>query len=71
MISNKSQLEIKKGERLYHLICDPLSPLGELHDVLIEMRNHVIEIMSERRKQEEDSKNPQDIPCVDCEVLPS
>jgi hypothetical protein len=71
MISNRSQLEVKKGERLYHLNCDPTSPLGELHDVLVEMRNHIIQVMMDRKDQEEQANKPQDIPCVDCEVLPS
>jgi hypothetical protein len=71
MISNKSQLEVKKNDRLYQLTCDPTSPLGELHDVLVEMRNHVIQVMIDRKEHEELANKPQEIPCVDCEVLPS
>ena len=48
--------EVKKGERTYQLLCDPSSPLGELHDVLMEMRAHCIQRMEAIQKAEEKPK---------------
>jgi hypothetical protein len=57
-----TRFEIKKGERIYHLLMDSESPIGELHDVLIEMREHVIqaiqktiEMQKSQIKKEEES----------------
>ena len=44
--------EVKRGERTYQLLCDPASPLGELHDVLLEMKSHCIERMEAIQKAE-------------------
>jgi hypothetical protein len=47
MIKNTSILEIKKEERVYQLHCAPDSNLGELHDVLTEMRGFIVNRMVE------------------------
>ncbi len=41
MHKNISVLEIKKGERIYQLLLDQQSPLGEVFDALCEMRGYV------------------------------
>jgi len=56
MIQNKIQLEIKKGERSYQLNISPDSPLGELYDVLSEMRGYVYT----RLKEVEEASKAQD-----------
>jgi len=47
MIKNLTALEIKIGERIYRLICDVDSPLGEAHDVLLQMKGQVAKMISE------------------------
>jgi hypothetical protein len=54
MIKNITTLEHKIGERVYQFICDPQSPLGELHDALHAMRNFVISKMQEVDKKNEE-----------------
>ena len=51
-----SGLRIKKDEKVYSLHCDPNSPLGEIHDVLMEMKGYVLQRMNEQ--QEKDMKPP-------------
>lgn len=54
--------EIKVGERVYSLLCDSQSPLGELHDVLMKMKGEVVEKMISAQKQEEEmSKKQQEL----------
>lgn len=47
MLSTVSKIEIKIGERFYQLLCQGDSPLGELHDVLSQMKGFVVEKMQE------------------------
>jgi len=42
-----TSIEIKVGERLYQLLVEPTAPLGELHDVLYQMKAHVLELMKQ------------------------
>jgi hypothetical protein len=51
MIKNLTILEIEKGDRKYCLSCSPDSPLGELHDVISEMKAFVVEKINESQKQ--------------------
>ena len=57
MIKNLASLEIKKGERLYRMLVENDSPLGEVFDVLSEMRSFVFErvkaVEEESKKKEE------------------
>jgi hypothetical protein len=53
MITNITKLEVKIGERTYVLLCSCDSPLGELHDALMQMKSHIIEKMIEVDKQAE------------------
>jgi hypothetical protein len=62
MIKNKTVLHYKIGERNYNLEVEPDSPLGELHDALIAMRNFVIDKMKEIDQKKEEPK-----PCEKCE----
>lgn len=64
MINNKIQFELKKNERSYQLIISPDSPLGELYDVLSEMRGYVFnrlkEVEEQDKKTEESTEVKQD-----------
>lgn len=42
MIENQVILKVKKNERVYILTLSPDSPLGEVFDVLTEMRSEVL-----------------------------
>lgn len=53
MIKNATVLEIKKNERSYQLVLDPSSPLGELYDVLHEMKAYVFQRIQEAEKPKE------------------
>ena len=58
MIKNLTALEVKIGERIYKLLCEADSPLGEVHDVLMQMKAHVIKVMSDiQEKKPEDTQN--------------
>ncbi len=56
MIKCKTVLHHKIGERIYNLEMDNESPLGEIHDALIAMRNFIIAKM-----QEIDQKNESEV----------
>ena len=50
MLKNIVKLEKKIGDRIYHFICDPDSPVGEIHDALHEMKDFVVNKMIEIHK---------------------
>lgn len=56
MIKSFTALEHKVGERVYQFLCAPDSPLGEVHDALLAMRNHVVHRILEQQKAEADQK---------------
>jgi hypothetical protein len=56
MIKNKAILEVKVGERAYQLELAPDSPLGEVHDALVQMRAYVVSRMVEEQKKTEEEK---------------
>lgn len=42
-----TSIEIKVGERLYQMLVQSDAPLGELHDVLFQMKAHVLQLMNQ------------------------
>ena len=56
-----TMLEIVKFERNYQLLLDKDSPLGEVFDVLSEMRFFVFQRMQEAMKEENSKKEAQDV----------
>ena len=50
MLKTGAQLEVKIGERVYTLNLPSESPLGEVHDVLFQMRSYVIGKINEAAK---------------------
>jgi hypothetical protein len=59
MIKQKTVLEVKIGERAYELFCAADSPLGELHDALLQMKGFCVEKMVIAHKQEKDAAEEQ------------
>ena len=51
MLKNEAVLEIKKNDRVYRFYLDNGSPLGEVYDVLYEMRSFVFQKISEAQNQ--------------------
>ena len=58
MIKNLTALEIKIGERIYRLICDVDSPLGEAHDVLLQMKGQVAKMISDAHAADQTAAQP-------------
>lgn len=53
----KSVLEVIINERSYQLECSTESPLGEIYDVLTQMKSFVIEKMKEAEQASEVKEN--------------
>lgn len=53
MIKQATLLEIKKNERTYTLTLDPLSPLGEIYDVLLEMKGFIFQKIKDVESSQE------------------
>lgn len=59
MIKQKTILEVKIGERAYELYCPSDSPLGELHDALLQMKGFCVDKMVIAHKQEQEMAEQQ------------
>ena len=59
MIKQKTILEVKIGERCYELYCSSDSPLGELHDALLQMKGFCVDKMIIAHKQEQEMAEQQ------------
>jgi len=53
MFENKTHLFLEVNNRKYTLICDPESPLGELHDVICQFKASVVKRIQEVQESEE------------------
>lgn len=47
MIKNLSAIEVKLNERVYRFICEVDAPIGEVHDILCQMKSLVVQKMQE------------------------
>jgi hypothetical protein len=47
MFNQIGKLEVKFGERVYQLLCEVDSPIGEVHDALSQMKLYVINKMKD------------------------
>jgi hypothetical protein len=54
MLKTKSVLHVKINDRNYCLYCECDSPLGELHDALVQMKTFVIQTMQNAEKPKEE-----------------
>lgn len=52
MIKQKTVLEVKINERAYELFCASDSPLGELHDALMQMKGYCVDRMTAAHEEE-------------------
>lgn len=55
MIKQKTIIEVKIGDRIYELSCNGDSPLGELHDALMQMKGFCVERMVQAQKEEQEA----------------
>ena len=53
-IAQKSILQVELKDRMYELHCHSNSPLGELHDALMQMKGYVVTRMVEAQKEEQE-----------------
>lgn len=47
---NQLSLEANINGRKYYLICEKDSPIGEIHDVMCMLKNHIIGVMQNEGK---------------------
>lgn len=52
MLKQRSILEVKIADKTYELHCDNDSPLGCLHDALMQMKGWAVSRMVEAQKEE-------------------
>lgn len=57
MIKQKTSLEVILEGKNYQLICDSDSPLGCLHDALMQMKGWTVERMIKAQREEEAHAN--------------
>lgn len=60
MIKNHTILEVIKENRSYQLHCEPDSPLGELHDVLTEMKYFIVKMIMDAQEKEKPVQSASD-----------
>lgn len=53
MLKQKSFLEIEIASKKYELVCDSDSPLGCLHDALMQMKGWCVDRMIAAQKEEQ------------------
>jgi hypothetical protein len=58
MIKQSTLLEVKKNERTYSLCMDPLSPLGEIYDVIHEMKQFIFQKIKDVESSQEIPQEP-------------
>jgi hypothetical protein len=58
MLNTISKLEVKIGERVYQLLCQIDSPIGEVHDALSQMKLFVINRMKEVEISSQEASSP-------------
>ena len=67
MLKGFTALEHKIGERVYHLMCAPDAPLGEVHDAIAKMKEYVVQRMYDQHKAETEAaaKASEKPPCAE------
>lgn len=53
MLKQKSSLKVEINGKYFELLCDSDSPLGSLHDALMQMKGWCVERMIAAQKEEE------------------
>lgn len=69
MFRSAAVAELKIGERLYSFVCPFDSPLGEIHDALMQIKSVVVEkiVASQKAEQEARAKVEQQAETVEPE----
>ena len=62
MLQSKAVLHIEKNDRVYELSLEQISPLGEVYDVINEMRAFIIQRMNEVAQAEAQKQAQQEAP---------
>jgi len=65
MLKQKTLLEVKRDDREYVLECAPDSPLGQLYDVLNEMRSYIITRITDEQKAQQEANKKADAVMVE------
>lgn len=52
MLKNLTQLEHKIGDKVYHFVCDPASPLNEVKDALFQFLKYVGQVEDAMKAQQ-------------------
>lgn len=63
MLKQKTVFEVIGERKTYRFECDPDSPLGEIHDVLCQMKHYVVNRINDVCESEKTS-----VPCEKKEV---
>jgi hypothetical protein len=61
MIKNLVRLEVMIGDKIYHLTCDPDSPIESLKEALFQFQRHVGQIEDNIKTHQEKLKAEQEI----------
>ena len=56
-IKNKTIIDVSRDSRKYYFECAPDAQLGEIFDVLCEMRGHVIDLIQKANDAKEKQPN--------------
>ncbi len=57
-ILSRTILEVKIGDRYYKLECSPDSPYQELNKALVQMNEHVLEVLRQHEEQLKAQEEP-------------
>ena len=65
MLKMIARLEHKIGERVFHLHCDPDSPLHELKDALSHLMAHVVNVEKQAQLELDKKKEEEKVEVLD------
>lgn len=69
MLKQKSCLHVKIDDRIYELVCEPDAQLGELFDVVCQMRSYIVKRINDAAEAETKSQKEKDLGAVVPEVI--
>lgn len=69
MLKQKSCLQVKIDDRIYELQCAPETQLGELHDVVTQMKQYIVQRINEAANAESQNAKEKDLGAVVPEIL--
>jgi len=60
MLKHSAQLEVRKEDRIYQLNLPVNCPLGEVYDVLYQMRSYIVDRLKEAQKSDQPKESEQE-----------